>query len=128
MSFPPPPPPPGSFEVPRGMGPGRRRQIRGGRVAAGVGIALAGHALSLVVPVIGAAAQSEELMWNGLLVMLGAQLLLALVCLVVGIVLTVKQDGGIGIGLLIGWGVGLLIAPVVGFGVCVAAFNAGSVG
>jgi hypothetical protein len=122
------PPPPGSFEVPRGMGPRPRRPIRGGRVAAGVGIALGGHVLSIVVPVVGAAAGSEDLMWSGLLVMLGAQLLLALACLVLGIVLTVKQDGGIGIGLLIGWGVGLLIVPVVGFGLCVAAFNAGSVG
>lgn len=120
------PPPPGSFEVPRGMGPRPRRQIRGGRIAAGVGVALGGHALTIVAPVVGVAAGSEELAWNGLLVMLGAQLLLALVCLVVGIVLTVKQDGGIGIGLLIGWGVGLLIAPVVGFGLCVAAYNAGT--
>jgi hypothetical protein len=122
-----PPPPPGSFEVPRGIGPRPRRQIRGGRVAAGVAIALGGHVLSIVVAVVGVAAGSEELAWTGLLVMLGAQLLLALACLVVGIVLTVKQDGGIGIGLLIGWGVGLLIAPVAGFGLCIAALNAGTV-
>lgn len=120
--------PPGSFEVPRGMGPRPRRPIRGGRVAAGVGIALGGHALTVVVPALGFVADNEDLAGIGLLVMLGAQLLLALACLVVGIVLTVKQDGGIGIGLLIGWGIGLLIAPVVGFGLCVAAFNAGTVG
>jgi hypothetical protein len=123
------PPPQGSWGVPPPQQPwGRpRRQLRGGRIAAGVGIALAGHLLTLVVITVGVAAGSGDVAIVGLWIGLGGQLLLLVVCLAVGIILTVKQEAGIGVGLLIGWAIGLLVVPVVGFGLCVAAINAASV-
>jgi hypothetical protein len=41
----------------------------------------------------------------------------------VGIVLLARGDRGIGLGLLIGWAVGVIVLPVVGFSVCVAVFS-----
>jgi hypothetical protein len=46
-------------------------------------------------------------------------------CLTFGIIWIAKYDKGIGVGLLIGWAVGALVLPVVGFGVCVWALNQG---
>lgn len=120
------PPPQGSWAVPPNpQHPGRpqRRPVKAGRVFAGLGIAIAAHLLTLVVALAGLAAGSDDVIWAGLWIGLGAQLLVFLACLAVGIILTVRQDGGIGIGLLIGWAVGVLIIPVLGFGLCVAAYN-----
>lgn len=121
------PPPQGSWAVPpdpRYPGGPQRRSVKAGRVFAGLGIAIGAHLLTLVVAVVGVAGGSEDVIWAGLWIGLGGQLLVFLVCLIVGIVLTVRQDGGIGVGLLIGWAVGVLIIPVLGFGLCVAAFEA----
>lgn len=122
------PPPQGSWGVPPPMGsPGRqRRPVKGGRIVAGIAIALLGHLLTLVVLTVGVAAANEDVAWAGLWIGLGGQFLLLVACLAVGITLTVRQDGGIGIGLLIGWAIGLLITPVVGFGLCIAAINSAS--
>ena len=127
MSQPPPPPrppvpPPGPYQPPY-HGPPLRRPVRAGRVVAGVGIALAGHLLTLVVSVAGAAVGNTDVSIAGFYTVVGGQILLAAGCLVVGIVLTVRQDGGFGVGLLIGWGVGLLFAPVVGIGLCLNALS-----
>lgn len=127
MSHPPPPPrppmpPPGPYQAPY-QGPPPRRPVRVGRVMAGIGIALAGHLLTLVVSVAGAASGNTDVSVAGFYTVVGGQLLLAAACLVVGIVLTVRQDGGFGVGLLIGWGVGLLFAPVVGIGLCLNALS-----
>lgn len=124
-------PPPGSWGVPRQQPPPQwrqRRPIRGRRVFAGVGIALAGHLATLVVPAIGVVANIEDVAFAGLWLGIVGQLVLLAACLAVGITLTVRQDGGIGIGLLIGWAVGLLITPVVGFGLCIAAIENANLG
>ncbi|HZM79067.1 MAG TPA: hypothetical protein VFC19_25335 [Candidatus Limnocylindrales bacterium] len=119
---PPPPPPPD----PGGSG---RRPIRPGRVWTGIGIALGGHLLTILIGWLVAILISGEQVLNFLLVATAGQILLAIAALVVGIILTVKgQDGGIGVGLLIGWAVGLIISPVIGFGVCVSLSNSGSGG
>lgn len=99
------------------------RPIQGRRVAVGIGIALAAHLLSISVIVLGALLQDDDVLGVGLGVMLIGQAVVFLTCLTVGIVLTAKQDGGVGVGLLIGWAVGLLVAPVAGFGICVLAME-----
>jgi hypothetical protein len=124
------PPPQGSWGVPpppRPPGP-PRRPVKGGRIMAGVGIALAGHLLTLVVAAAGVAVGNDDVAFAGIWLGMIGQFVLLAVCLAVGITLTARQDGGIGIGLLIGWAVGLLIVPVVGFGLCVAALDNASVG
>jgi hypothetical protein len=111
-NVPPPPPPPGA-----------RPRIRGRRVATGLAFALAGHLATIALMLAGLVVGDKGFVSGaGLLVMLGGQLLLFVVCLVVGIVLTVRHDG-VGVGLLIGWAVGLLVAPVSGFGLCVWAIG-----
>lgn len=109
----PPPPPSGD------------RPIRGGKVAAGIGVAIAGHLLTIGVAVVGVAATTAGV-W--LVVALALQLALFVACLTIGIVWIVKRDRGFGLGLLIGWAVGVIVLPVVGFGVCVALLNQGSTG
>jgi hypothetical protein len=121
------PPPQGSWGVPPPPRP-PRRPVKGARVVAGVGIALAGHLLTLVVLAAGVAIGNSEVVGAGFVIILGGQFLLLVVCLAVGITLTSRQDGGIGVGLLIGWAVGLLVTPVAGFGLCVAALDSGIIG
>lgn len=60
---------------------------------------------------------------NGVFAGLVAQGVLFVAVLTASIILSNKGDRSIGLGLIIGWAVGLLVAPVVGFGICVAALN-----
>jgi hypothetical protein len=54
------------------------------------------------------------------------QAVLAIAALTAGIILAVRgRDGGIGAGILIGWAVGLIIGPPLGFGICVTLLNTG---
>ncbi|WP_162907870.1 hypothetical protein [Allorhizocola rhizosphaerae] len=89
----------------------------------GIGLALLGHALTIVIPWGVAMVVSGEAAANFLVGALIGQAILLIVALAVGITLAVKRDGGVGVGLLIGWAIGLIISPVVGFGVCVALIN-----
>jgi hypothetical protein len=109
---PPPGPPPGS-----GAGPLRARRVWGG-----IGLAMLGHVLTIVVPLamIGLGIAADGWTIAGVL----GQLILFLACLTVGISLMVRKERGIGLGLLIGWGVGVIVLPVVGFGICLALYNA----
>jgi hypothetical protein len=93
-------------------------------VWAGIGIALAAHLATLVLLLIGLLFRDGDFAAGpGLVALLIGQLVVFVGCLVVGIVLIARQDGGIGVGLLIGWAIGLLIAPVAGFGICIWAFS-----
>jgi hypothetical protein len=118
MTGPPQPPPAQPPPVP----PPARRPIALARVAIGFGIAIGAHLLTLV-PILLGYADSD---WGvtGALVFLGLQVLLFPTLLVLGIVGTVRQDGGIGVGLMIGWAIGVLVS----FGGCVALINAGATG
>ncbi len=89
----------------------------------GIGIAALGHLLTIVIPWGAALAMSGEAAGNFLALALIGQVILMIGVLAVGITLAVKRDGGVGVGLLIGWAVGLLISPIVGFGVCVSLIN-----
>jgi hypothetical protein len=107
--------------------PSGDRPIRGGKIAAGIGLAMLGHLITIgigVLAVIGAANASIGWLYLGL----GAQVALFVACLTVGIVWIVKRDRGLGIGLLVGWAVGVIVLPVIGFGVCVALLNSQSGG
>jgi hypothetical protein len=100
------------------------QSIRGGRVGAGIGIAMAAHVLTIAPIVLGALLDDEGIAVDiGFPVLLIGQAVVFFACLIVGIVLTVRQDGGYGVGLLIGWAVGLLTVPVAGFGICVTVAN-----
>jgi hypothetical protein len=121
--YPPPPPPqPG----PGGSG------IKPGRVFLGVGIVLGIHLLTLVLAWVIALIFASDGLGSSvsgdragifLIVALVLQGLLMIAALTVGIILAVRKDGGIGIGIIIGWAVGIMISPVVGFGVCVAILS-----
>ncbi len=105
--------------------PSGGRPIRGAKVAAGIGVAILGHLVTIgigVVAVIGAA--NSSVAW--LYLALAGQVALFVACLTIGIVWIVKRDRGFGLGLLIGWAVGVIVLPVVGFGVCVALLNQGT--
>jgi hypothetical protein len=98
-----------------------RRPIAFRRVAIGFGIAVGAHLLTLVPMLFGVVHRS----WGptGALVFFGLQVLLFPTLLVLGIVGTARQDGGIGVGLMIGWAIGVIVS----FGGCVALINAGAV-
>ena len=119
---PPPPPQPGSG----GSG------IKPGRVFLGVGIVLGVHLLTLVLAWVIALIFASDGVGSSvsgdragifLTVALVLQGLLMIAALTVGIIMAVRKDGGIGIGIIIGWAVGIMISPVVGFGVCVAILS-----
>jgi hypothetical protein len=84
---------------------------------------MAAHLLTLGVAGAGFAVDDMDIVLIGVSVLLLGQVLVAAACLTIGIVLTARRDGGIGIGLLIGWAVGVLVVPAVGFGMCVTALD-----
>lgn len=121
-----PPPPPD---------PSGKRPIRPGRVWIGIGIAMGGHLLTILIGWIASLIFSspggggEPAVLNFLFIAGAGQVVLAIAALIVGIVLIVKgRDGGIGVGIIIGWAVGLIISPILGFGVCVSLVNSGDGG
>lgn len=101
-----PPPPPG------GLPP--RPVVRGVRVSIGIVIAVAGHLLTGVGFFVGSAMAGGD--WSdttGRWVLLWSQVALAAGSLLVGLVLAIlRRDGGIGIGLIIGWAA---CVPVVAY-------------
>lgn len=98
------------------------RPIRAGRVFAGIGVAFAAHAATLLLLRLGPLVQGEDFANGpGLNALLIGQLVVFAGCLSVGVVLTVKRDGGVGVGLLIGWPMGLMIMLVAGCGIWVWA-------
>lgn len=89
----------------------------------GVGIALLAHLLTIVIPWGIALVISGEPAANFLALALIGQVIVMIAALAVGITLTVKREGGVGAGILIGWAIGLMISPVIGFGVCVSLID-----
>lgn len=99
---------------------------QGGRMWLGITLALVGHLLTVVIGTVYGAAFGDgdaDAVFGGLTAGLIAQAVLFIACLVAGIVLNNRGDRSLGNGILIGWAIGLLIAPVVGFGVCVWALQ-----
>lgn len=105
-----PPPPPGQ---PFGGG---REPIRAVDVWVGIAMATLGHLLTIVITVVALAFRGDV----GLIVGFGSQAVLFVACLTLGIVALTRQvRRGLGLGLLIGWGVGVIVLPVVGVGACI---------
>jgi hypothetical protein len=103
-----------------------KRPIQAKRILAGIGIAFGGHLLTILVPWAVAAVVkpgSIDVASTFLMLALIGQVVLAIAALATGITLAVKRDGGIGVGILIGWAIGLIISPILGFGVCVSLIN-----
>lgn len=101
-----PPPPPGALPP--------RPAIRGVRVSIGIVITIAGHLLTVIAFYVGSAMAGQE--WSdttGRSVLLWTQVLLGAASLLVGLVLAIRRrDGGIGLGLIIGWAA---CVPVVAY-------------
>jgi hypothetical protein len=92
----------------------------------GITIALVGHLATVAAgTVYGVLLGGDDAgaVFGGLVAGLIGQVVLFVACLVAGIVLNQRGDRSLGNGLIIGWAVGLLVAPVVGFGVCVLALR-----
>src|SRR5262245_36803936 len=104
-----PPPPPG----PAGDG---KVPIRAGRVWVGIGIAMSGHLLTILIGWLAgffSGSGGDEAALNFLFVAGIGQVILAIVALTAGITKTVRgRDGGVGVGIIIGWAVGLIISPI----------------
>ena len=95
-------------------------RLKARRVWGGIGIAMGGHILTILVS-IGLATVDSTGWWLG--VGLLAQVALFVACLTVGIVLMSRRERGIGLGLVIGWAVGFIVLPVIGFGICLYVFS-----
>jgi hypothetical protein len=116
--------PPGGWNVPPPPAGRPRERIRGARIAAGIAAALGGHLLTIAVMIIAAATNNSEMaVGSAMIGMLIGQVIVFLACLSIGIVLIAKSEPGFGIGLLIGWAIGLLVAPFAGFGLCLYLFS-----
>ena len=104
--------PTGGWTVPAGPPAARaHRPVQGRKVMLGGGLAVAGHGLAVVATfVVGYTGSVYGFAW---LFIVAIEALLFLACLVCGIVWIVARDRGIGIGLLVGWPVGLLVPVVV---------------
>lgn len=98
------------------------RPIRGGRVTLGVALAIAGHLVTIAIVVAGAYADNQNI-GTWVTVALAGQLLVFVLCLVFGILNLARWDRGLGLGLLVGWAAGVIVLPVIGFGVCVVIVN-----
>jgi hypothetical protein len=105
-TVPPPPQPP-------------KPPIRTGRVFAGIGIVFGAQVVSVGLGIALAATVGVAGLWVEIVL----QAVLAIACIVLGIVWIAQKDRGLGLGLLIGWGASVLIFPVIGIGVCVALIN-----
>jgi hypothetical protein len=86
---------------------------RGVRVSTGIAIAGFGHILTVFGLYVGSAATDGDwLDTTGRWVLLWSQLALGAGCLLTGLVLAIRRDSGIGVGLIIGWAAGV---PVVAY-------------
>jgi hypothetical protein len=98
------------------FGGGEREPIRARHVWAGIGLATLGHLVSIAVALATTIFGIGEAVFVFGLVL---QAVLFVACLTVGTVLLTRQRRrGVGLGLLIGWGVGVIVLPVVGIGAC----------
>ena len=113
-------PPPGGWTVP--PPPPGNRPIRGWRVTGGIAIAFVGHLITVALAVPALTGSGNQSM-NWVVAALVVQAVLFVACLTIGIVLMVRNDRGLGLGLIIGWALGIIVLPVIGFGACVVALR-----
>jgi hypothetical protein len=99
-------------------GPPRRR-IQGRWVAAGIAAALLGHLAAIALLFVDPNGD------NGIVYALVGEVVVFLACVAGGITALAMRSGnpGLGVGLLVGWAVGVVVLPAIGFGLCVQAMN-----
>jgi hypothetical protein len=121
-----PPPPPEQAD---------KHPIRPRRIWTGIGVALSGHLLTILIGAFASLIFSspggggEVAVLNFVFIAVIGQVILAIAALGIGIFRMVKgQDGGVGVGIIVGWAVGLIISPVVAFGVGVSLVNSSTGG
>ena len=112
--------------------------IMGRRVAGGIGLAFLAHLLGIGVAIgllpllmrlreVSSTEIDNRLgIWLGIAALM--QVLVFVGCLVFGIRGIRRGDRGRGLGLIIGWAVGIIVLPVIGFGVCVVVVSGLGVG
>ena len=98
------------------------RPIRGRKVAAGIGVGIAGHLLAIGLTVLAAYLEVQSnvaWVWIGM----GAEVVLFVACLIFGTIWIVSRDRGIGLGLIIGWSAGAVMLPTIAFGLALVVFG-----
>jgi Ca2+/Na+ antiporter len=107
--------------------PPEPRPIHGRKVGLGIAIALGLHVLVIAVGIgfPALAVRPADQLGTALVIILLGELLVFLASMIWGLMQLVRGDRGLGVGLLIGWAVGVFVLPVVGFGVCVATLSGG---
>jgi hypothetical protein len=94
--------------------PPDERMTRPGMVALGIGAAILGHVVAGIIGVAGFIGAVGDGPFRLMLAGPVAEAILGLVCLPVSIVWIARRKRGLGIGLLIGWAVGLTMTFVLG--------------
>ncbi|MEV4412322.1 hypothetical protein [Catellatospora sp. NPDC049609] len=123
--------------APSGQGTaGQSRPVAARLVWRGVGIALAGHVLTMLLPLAAARlfgqssdygpAASGDPLSIFVLGGIAGQLLLGVAALVTGIARIVRRDGGVGSGILLGWAAGMPVSLVAGIVICVMLAESGN--
>jgi VIT1/CCC1 family predicted Fe2+/Mn2+ transporter len=98
-----------AFEPPAAeRGPRRVRRVR-----SGIGTALAGHGVAVILPMLPSMLTDDP---GPVFAVCGvvAQLLLAAFVVALGVARTVRRDGANAVGLVIGWMAGVPVAAIVG--------------
>lgn len=93
--------------------PSDERMIRPGMVALGIGTAVLGHVVAGVIGVAGFVGAVGDGPFRLMLAGPVAEAILSLVCLPISIVWMTRRKQGLGIGLLIGWAIGLMMTFVL---------------
>lgn len=112
------------------------RSVAARLVWRGVGLGLAGHALTMLLPLLVALAigvspgsgrsSTSDALSVFVLGGIVAQLFLFATALVSGVRRIIRRDGGVGAGILIGWAAGIPASLVAGIVICVMLAEAGN--
>lgn len=95
------------------------RPLRGGSVAKGISFAIAGHGVALAISagLITLIGRSTELVGAALTAALITEGAFLLICVAVGVVQLVRGDRGLGLGLILGWLIGMAALIGVSFAI-----------
>ena len=104
---------------PPGPPPPPRRRIQPSWVAGGIAAALLGHVAAIALLFVDMSGT------GGIVFALVGEAVVFLACVAGGITALAMRSGnpGLGVGLLVGWAVGVVVLPAIGFGLCVQSMN-----
>lgn len=92
------------------------------RAAGGFGVALLAHAFTLLLLSLGLFG-GDDALGTWLIVALVGQGAVFVGCVTAGVIAINRGDLGFGVGLLVGWAVGVMVVPFAGFGLCLVALD-----